>query len=130
MDGELVDWDEARIHVLTHSLHYGTAVFEGIRAYPTASGPAVFRLGEHVDRLLRSARILSIESPYGAGELVAAVKATVAASGLDSCYIRPLVYLGYGEMGLNPLPCETRVSIAVWPWAPTSARRARRRGFA
>ena len=116
MDGELVDWEAAQVHVLTHSLHYGTAVFEGIRAYATPSGPAVFRLAEHVDRLLRSAKILSIEVPYGADELVAAVKATVAASGLDSCYIRPLVYLGYGEMGLNPLPCETRVAVAVWPW--------------
>jgi branched-chain amino acid aminotransferase len=116
MDGELVDWDDAKVHVLTHSLHYGTAVFEGIRAYETASGPAVFRLGDHIDRLLRSARILSIETPFSADELVAAVKATVAASGLNSCYIRPLVYLGDGEMGLNPLPCTTRVSIAVWPW--------------
>jgi len=116
MDGELVDWDQARIHVLTHTLHYGCGVFEGIRAYPTAAGPAVFRLGDHIRRLLESARIFMMEVPYGHDELVEATKATVAANGLDQCYIRPLVYLGYGEMGLNPLPCKVNVSIAVWPW--------------
>ena len=116
MDGELVDWDQATIHVLTHSLHYGSAVFEGIRAYSTARGPAIFRLREHVERLVRSARILDISVPYGVDELCAAVRDTVRASGLDACYIRPLIYLGGGEMGLNPLPCTTRVSIAVWPW--------------
>ena len=116
MDGELVDWGSATVHVLTHSLHYGTAVFEGIRAYPTASGPAVFRLRDHVQRLLRSAHLLAIEVPYSEDELVEAVKSTVAASGLDACYIRPLVYLGYGEMGLNPLACTVRACVAVWPW--------------
>ncbi len=116
MDGELVDWDSATVHVLTHSLHYGTAVFEGIRAYATSSGPAVFRLREHVQRLLRSAHLLAIDVPYSEDEIVEAVKKTVAASGLDACYIRPLVYLGYGEMGLNPLPCAVRACVAVWPW--------------
>ncbi|HUY31030.1 MAG TPA: branched-chain amino acid transaminase [Acidimicrobiales bacterium] len=116
MDGELVDWQDATVHVLTHSLHYGTAVFEGIRAYPTAAGTAVFRLREHVARLLASAHLLALDVPYGKDELVAAVLDTVASSGLDACYIRPLVYLGYGEMGLNPLPCEVRVAVAVWPW--------------
>ena len=116
MDGELVDWDAATVHVLTHSLHYGTAVFEGIRAYRTAGGPAVFRLTEHVARLLRSAKLLSIEVPYSVDELIEAVRSTVAASGQDDCYIRPLVYLGYGEMGLNPLASPVRVSVAVWPW--------------
>jgi branched-chain amino acid aminotransferase len=116
MDGELVDWDDARIHILTHSLHYGCGVFEGIRSYPTESGPAVFRLGDHIRRLLESAKIFMIDVPFGAEELVAATKQTVAVNGLAECYIRPLVYLGYGEMGLNPLPCEVRVAIAVWPW--------------
>ncbi|HUZ19752.1 MAG TPA: branched-chain amino acid transaminase [Acidimicrobiales bacterium] len=116
MDGELVDWEQATVHVLTHSLHYGTAVFEGIRAYPTSSGPAVFRLREHVARLARSAHLLAMTVPYSESELVEAVKATVRASGLSACYIRPLVYLGYGEMGLNPLPCKVQVSVAVWPW--------------
>ena len=117
MDGELVDWDKATIHVLTHSLHYGTAVFEGIRAYPTAKGPAVFRLKEHIDRLFRSAHILDLDIPYSEVEISRAVRDTVRASGLDGCYIRPLVYLGYGEMGLNPLLSKVSVSVAVWPWA-------------
>jgi branched-chain amino acid aminotransferase len=116
MDGELVPWDEARVHVLTHTLHYGNGVFEGIRAYETPDGPAVFRLTPHMERLFRSAKILAIDVPYGLDELVAAVRATIRANELPSCYIRPLVYLGYGEMGLNPLPCPVNVSIAVWPW--------------
>jgi branched-chain amino acid aminotransferase len=116
MDGELVDWDKAPVHVLTHSLHYGTAVFEGIRAYATADGPAIFRLRDHIERLMRSAHLLAISSPYSVEELCEATRETVRVSGLDSCYIRPLVYLGYGEMGLNPLPCEVNVAIAVWPW--------------
>ncbi len=117
MDGELVDWDDAKVHVLTHALHYGSGVFEGIRAYATARGPAVFRLRDHLERLARSAHLLSIEMPYSVDELLAATLDTVRASGLDACYVRPLVYLGYGEMGLNPLPCPVRVSIACWPWA-------------
>jgi len=116
MDGELVDWDDARIHVLSHSLHYGCGVFEGIRAYPTDDGPAVFRLGDHIARLLRSAKIFMIDVPFSAEELVGATRQVVAVNGLDECYIRPLVYLGYGEMGLNPLPAPVQVSIAVWPW--------------
>jgi branched-chain amino acid aminotransferase len=116
MDGELVDWDDAKIHVLTHTLHYGTGVFEGIRAYETPHGPAVFRLTPHIKRLFNSARILMIDIPFTADELIAATKETVRVNGLQSCYIRPLAYLGYGEMGLNPLPCPVNVSIAAWPW--------------
>jgi branched-chain amino acid aminotransferase len=116
MDGELVDWDDATVHVLTHTLHYGTGVFEGIRAYATSDGPAVFRLRDHIDRLFDSAKIFMIDIPFTAEELVEATKQTVRVNGLESCYIRPLVYLGYGEMGLNPLPCPVNVSIAVWPW--------------
>jgi branched-chain amino acid aminotransferase len=116
MDGKLVDWDDARIHVLTHTLHYGCGVFEGIRAYETDRGPAVFRLTPHIKRLFRSAKIFMIDVPFTEEQIIGAVKETVAASGLDSCYIRPLVYLGYGEMGLNPLPCPVNVSVAVWPW--------------
>jgi len=116
MDGELVNWDDARIHVLTHTLHYGCGVFEGIRAYATAQGPAVFRLTDHVTRLFNSARIFMIDVPFTPEQLVAATKETVRVNGLDSCYIRPIVYLGYGEMGLNPLPCPVNVSIAVWRW--------------
>jgi branched-chain amino acid aminotransferase len=116
MDGQLVDWDDAKIHVLTHTLHYGCGVFEGIRAYETDSGPAVFRLTPHIKRLFKSAKIFMIDVPFTEDDIVKAVKDTVAASGLSSCYIRPLVYLGYGEMGLNPLPCPVNVSVAVWPW--------------
>ena len=116
MDGELVNWDDANIHILTHSLHYGCGVFEGIRAYATASGPAVFRLTDHIERLFASAKIFMIDIPYSVDQIIAATKETVRVNGLDSCYIRPLVYLGYGEMGLNPLPCPVRVAIAVWPW--------------
>ena len=116
MDGELVPWDEARVHVLTHSLHYGMGVFEGIRAYETSEGPGVFRLTEHMERLERSARIMGMTLPYSADELVEATKAVVRASGLPSCYIRPIAYYGYGEMGLNTLPCKVDVAIACWPW--------------
>jgi branched-chain amino acid aminotransferase len=116
MDGELVDWDDAQVHVLTHTLHYGCGVFEGIRAYETSRGPAVFRLDEHIDRLFNSAQIFMIDIPFTPEDLVAATVETVRVNKVDSCYIRPIVYLGYGEMGLNPLPCPVNVSIAVWPW--------------
>ena len=116
MNGEMVDWDEARIHVLTHSLHYGMGVFEGIRAYETKDGPGIFRLTEHIERLHASAKIMMMDLPYSVEELVDATKATVAATGLPSCYIRPIAYYGYGEMGLNTLPCEVDVAIACWPW--------------
>jgi len=116
MNGELVDWEKAQVHVLTHTLHYGTGVFEGIRAYETDQGPAVFRLTDHINRLFSSAKILGLEIPYTVDELITASKETVASTGLDSCYIRPIAYLGYGEMGLNTLPCSIDVAIACWPW--------------
>ncbi len=116
MDGTLVDWDDAKIHILTHSLHYGCGVFEGVRAYATPQGPAVFRLTDHIVRLFDSAKIFFIDVPYTIDQLVEATKETVRVNNVESCYIRPLVYLGYGEMGLNPLPCPVNVSIAVWPW--------------
>jgi len=116
MDGELVDWAEAKVHVLTHTLHYGCGVFEGIRAYATARGPAVFRLTDHINRLFDSARILCIDIPFTAETIVEATKETVRVNELDACYVRPIAYLGYGEMGLNPLPCPVNVAIAVWPW--------------
>jgi branched-chain amino acid aminotransferase len=117
LDGELVDWDKAHVHVLTHSLHYGSGVFEGIRAYPTNSGVAVFRLTDHIRRLFTSAKVFMIDVPFSVEDLVAASKQVVRVNGLDEgCYIRPIVYLGYGEMGLNPLPCPVNVAIAAWPW--------------
>lgn len=116
MDGALVDWDDARIHILTHTLHYGCGVFEGIRAYKTDEGPAVFRLTDHIARLFNSAKIFMIDVPFTVDQIIEGVKDTVRVNGLQECYIRPIVYLGYGEMGLNPLPCPVNVSIAVWPW--------------
>jgi len=116
MNGTLVDWDKAQVHVLTHSLHYGTGVFEGIRAYETPNGPAVFRLTEHMARFVNSAKILGMPMPYSVPELVQAVKDTVRSTGLPACYVRPLGYYGYGEMGLNTMPCRTDVAIACWPW--------------
>jgi branched-chain amino acid aminotransferase len=116
MDGELVDWDDATIHILNPTLHYGWGVFEGIRAYATDRGPAVFRLTEHIERLFRSAKIYLMEPDWTVAQIVAATKETVRVNEIESCYIRPLFYLGYGEMGLNPLPSKTKASIAVWPW--------------
>lgn len=116
LDGSLVPWDEAKVHVLTHTLHYGLGVFEGIRCYEGDDGVGrVFRLPEHIDRLIGSAHILGIEVPYSAEALIEACVTTIRVNGLRSCYIRPLVFLGDGEMGLaakNPV----RVSIAAWPW--------------
>ena len=116
MNGTLVDWDDAKIHVLTHTRHYGMGVFEGVRASETPKGPAVFRLTEHMERLHNSAKILGMDMPYSVDELVQATKDVVKASGLPSAYIRPIAYYGYGEMGLNTLPCSVDVAIACWPW--------------
>ncbi|HUB71349.1 MAG TPA: branched-chain amino acid transaminase [Acidimicrobiales bacterium] len=116
MDGELVKWDDANVHVLTHSLHYGCGVFEGIRAYATAKGAGVFRLTDHINRLFNSAKIFMIDIPFSPPQVVEAVKQTIVANGLDECYIRPIVFLGYGEMGLLTLNCEVKVAVAVWPW--------------
>ena len=128
MDGELVDWGDAHIHVLTHALHYGTGVFEGIRAYSTARGPAVFRLPDHVRRLFRSAHLYQMEVPYSPEAITEAILDTVRANGLEACYIRPVVYHGYGEMGLNPLFAPINVSIAVWEWESYLGDEAQERG--
>lgn len=117
LDGGFVPWDDAKVHVLTHTLHYGLGVFEGIRCYEGDDGVgSVFRLPEHVDRLIGSAHILGIKVPYRAEELLEACVATVRENGLRSCYIRPLVFLGDGEMGLAAVSNPVRVSIAAWPW--------------
>ena len=116
MNGTLVDWADAQVHVLTHTLHYGTGVFEGIRAYETARGPAVFRLTDHIVRLFNSAKILMMDIPYTVEEIVEASKETVRSTGLPGCYVRPIAYYGYGEMGLNTIPCTVDVAIACWPW--------------
>lgn len=116
IDGVLVQWDKATVHVLNHSLHYGSGLFEGIRAYETKRGPAVFRLTDHIERLHRSAKIYLVDMPYGVQQLIEATKETVKANDLQACYIRPIVYHGYGEMGLNPLVSPVSVAIAAWPW--------------
>ncbi len=116
MNGELVPWEQATTHVLTHTLHYGTGVFEGVRAYETPDGPGVFRLTEHMQRLHESAQIMMMDLPYSVDDLVEATKLVVRDSGLPSCYIRPIAYFGYGEMGLNTLPCSVDLAIACWPW--------------
>jgi branched-chain amino acid aminotransferase len=116
MDGELVDWRDAQVHVLSHALHYGSGVFEGIRAYSTARGPAVWHLDEHLKRLYRSAKLYHLDMPYAPEALTDGTKDLIRANGLDSCYVRPLVFRGYGEMGVNPLDAPVNVVIAVWPW--------------
>lgn len=116
-DGKLVPWDAAQVHVLTHTLHYGLGVFEGIRCYEGVDGkPAIFRLPEHVDRLFGSAHILGIEIPFSKEEVFAACVDTVRVNKVRSCYIRPLVFIGDGEMGLSAVHNPIRVAIAVWPW--------------
>jgi branched-chain amino acid aminotransferase len=115
-NGELVAWESAQVHVLTHGLHYGTAVFEGERAYDTPAGPGIFRHHDHLRRLLASAELYYMPVPYSLEELRTATHELIAANGLAECYIRPIIYRGYGQMGLNPLDCDVSVSIAVWPW--------------
>ena len=115
-NGSLIDWGEARVHVLSHALHYGTSVFEGIRAYQTDRGPAVFRLDDHLARLERSAAMYYMPIPFTREELRTAVHQTIGVNELDSCYIRPLVFRGYGTMGLFPLEAPVDVVIAVWEW--------------
>ncbi|HVF53154.1 MAG TPA: branched-chain amino acid transaminase [Actinomycetota bacterium] len=116
MNGELVAWPDATVHILTHALHYGTGVFEGIRCYETARGPAVFRLRDHLQRMERSAKIFLMEIPYSVDELAEATHELIRVNDLKSCYVRPIAYRGYGEMGVNPEHNPVDVSIAVWPW--------------
>jgi branched-chain amino acid aminotransferase len=115
-DGKLVPWRNATTHVLTHSLHYGLAVFEGLRAYNTARGTAIFRLREHTERLLNSAHIYRMKIPYDQETLMAAQKEVVRANRLESCYIRPIAFYGSEKMGVSPLGNRVHVAIAAWPW--------------
>jgi branched-chain amino acid aminotransferase len=116
MNGEFVAWEDAKIHVLTHGLHYGTGVFEGVRCYDTELGPAVFRNAEHVERLFRSAALYYMDIPFSPEQMRSATLELVARNGLRSCYIRPIAYRGYGTMGLNPLDATVDVTIACWEW--------------
>ncbi|MBX2992664.1 MAG: branched-chain amino acid transaminase [Bacteroidetes bacterium] len=116
MNGKLVNWHDAKIHVLSHVIHYGSSWFEGIRCYQTAKGPAIFRLDKHIRRLLDSTKIYKTECPYNEAEIEEAILQTIRANKMKECYIRPVVYRGYGDVGVNPLPCPVDVTIAVWEW--------------
>jgi branched-chain amino acid aminotransferase len=116
MNGKLVAWADATVHVLSHALHYGTGVFEGVRCYETPRGPAVFRLRDHLERMERSAKIFLMEIPYSVDELIDATRQLVRVNGMRSCYVRPIAFRGYGEMGVNPEANPIDVTIAVWPW--------------
>ncbi|HEX2424461.1 MAG TPA: branched-chain amino acid transaminase [Actinomycetota bacterium] len=128
MDGGLVDWQDATVHVLSHAVHYGSGVFEGIRCYETKDGPAVWHLDEHVKRLFRSAKLYHMDIPFAPEAIGDAIRDTIRANGLTSCYVRPLVFRGYGEMGVNPLNAPVNVTIAVWPWGAYLGDEALERG--
>jgi branched-chain amino acid aminotransferase len=128
MNGEFIAWENAKVHVLTHGLHYGTGVFEGVRCYDTELGPAVFRNAEHVQRLMKSAELYYMPVPYSEEVLRAATRELVARNGLRSCYIRPIVFRGYGEMGLNPLQAPVDVTIACWEWGTYLGEEGMRHG--
>jgi branched-chain amino acid aminotransferase len=116
MNGELIEWDDAKVHVGAHGLHYGTGVFEGIRCYDTPQGPAVFRLRDHLERLHNSAKLLYMELPYSVDELRDVCKEVICANGLPSCYLRPIAFYGYGELGVQARGNPIEVVIMSWPW--------------
>ena len=128
MNGDLVKWNDAKVPFLTHALHYGTGVFEGIRCFKTSKGPAIFRLKEHVARMFESAKIYLMKMPYSPSEVEDAVKTTVSANKLEQCYLRPLAYYGAGEMGLNPLPNKVNLGIAAWRWDSYLGEKAEKEG--
>ena len=115
-NGKLIDWRDANIHVLTHSLHYGMAVFEGVRAYNTSEGPAIFRLEEHTKRWFNSAKIFQMAMPYSQEELIKAQIEVVKANKLESCYLRPIAWIGSEKLGISPKGNQILVSIAAWQW--------------
>jgi len=129
MNGEFVRWDDAKLHVLNHGLHYGTGVFEGIRAYETDHGTAVFRNRDHLERLEKSARLYYLEVPYSYQELREATHELIRRNELRSCYIRPLAWRGYGEMGLHASSAPIEVMIAVWPWGAYLGEEGKRKGI-
>jgi branched-chain amino acid aminotransferase len=129
MNGEFVAWEDAKVHVLTHGLHYGTGVFEGVRCYDTEIGPAVFRHVDHVERLYKSAELYYMPIPYDRDQLRRATLELIARCGLRSCYIRPIVFRGYGTMGLFPLDAPVDVAIAVWEWGSYLGDEGKRNGI-
>ena len=128
VDGELVDWEDAKIHVLSHVVHYGTSFFEGARCYNTSRGPAVFRIREHVQRLLDSCKIYRTPVPYSKEDIIEAILTTIRANGLKECYIRPIVLRGYDSMGLDPRNCPVHLYIAVWSWGAYLGQEALKNG--
>jgi len=129
MDGDLVDWREAKIHVLTHTLHYGCGVFEGVRAYKTAGGTAIFRLAEHTERLFNSAKILRMKIPFTPEQLNEAQKQVVRANNLDSCYLRPLVWIGSEKLGVSPKGNRIHAMVAAWSWGAYLGEEGMKRGI-
>jgi branched-chain amino acid aminotransferase len=128
MNGDFVPWDEAKVHVLSHGLHYGTGVFEGIRCYETERGPAIFRHRDHLERLEQSAALYELPMPYGVDELRDVTHELIRRNGLRSCYIRPLAFRGYGEMGLYATSAPVDVTIAVWSWGAYLGEEGKRHG--
>jgi branched-chain amino acid aminotransferase len=128
MDGEVLPWSKANVHVSTHGLHYGSGVFEGIRCYETDNGPAVFRLEEHIERLFASARVHRIEIPFTRGELGAAVCQTIEANGFTSCYVRPIVFFGSATLSLNPQMCPVHTAVMAFPWSTLLGEQAAEQG--
>ena len=117
MNGQFVKWEDAKVHVLTHSLHYGTGVFEGVRCYKTDSGPGIFRLTDHIDRLLNSAKMIGMKDiPFSGEQIIDATKELIRKTKLETGYVRPIIYYGYGKMGLDTVGAKIDVSIAAWPW--------------
>ena len=128
MDGKFVNWNEANVHILTHALHYGYAVFEGIRCFSTARGPSVFRLPEHIERFQNSAKIYRMDLGFSSSEITDACLELVRRNGVDDCYVRPIAYTAYGEMGLNPLKNKVAVAVVSWEWGSYLGRGAQERG--
>jgi branched-chain amino acid aminotransferase len=129
MNGEFVDWGDAKIHVATHGLHYGTGVFEGIRCYDTPKGPEVFRLTDHLERLHNSAKLLYMEIPYSIDDLRGACNELITTNGLPECYLRPIAFYGYGELGVHARGNPVEVAIISWPWAPYLGQEALQNGI-
>ena len=127
-NGKFVNWDDAKIHVLSHVVHYGSSVFEGLRCYHTAQGPACFRLRDHVNRLYDSTKIYRMEIPFSQVELEDAILETIRVNNLQACYIRPVVFRGFGELAVNPMPCPVEVVIAVWEWGKYLGPEALKKG--
>lgn len=129
MDGEFVPWEAANVHILTHTMHYGTGVFEGMRCYETKKGSAIFRHREHIERLFQSAHILGYEIPYALEQVMDAVRKTIVKNRLAECYIRPIAYLGTEGRGLNPVGISVHLSIATWPWGTYLGEEALKNGI-